>query len=60
MEYSNTYNGTTEIIGPMTEKIIEFLEKDSGWVSFSCNSPFIKGFYITDFDKGVIGADHLY
>lgn len=54
------YNGTTEIIGPMTEKIIEFLEKDSGWVSFSCNSPFIKGFYITDFDKGVIGADHLY
>ena len=54
------YNGTMEVIKPMVNQIKKFLGEESGWIAFSCDTPFIKGYYITDFDKGVIGADHLY
>lgn len=55
-----SYNGTTEVLCPMNLKIDQFLNGESGWISFASDTPFVKGFYITDFDKGVIGADHLY
>jgi hypothetical protein len=54
------YNGSKEILNSYKKEIKKFLEKDIGWVSFSCSSPFITGYYVTDFGKGVIGADHLY
>ena len=54
------YNGSFEIINPYAEALDKFLCGSVGWVSFTCNSPFIFGYYITDLGKGVIGADHLY
>ncbi len=53
-------NGSTEIIKGKSEEIINFLKGDIGWLSAQCSNPFITGYYVTDFDKGVIGADHLY
>lgn len=54
------YNGTTEILRPKNKTIKKFLAGKIGWLSLSCSTPFISGFYVTDFNKGVIGADHLY
>lgn len=54
------YNGSKEILSSKKKEIKKFLENDIGWVSFTCSSPFITGYYVTDFGKGVIGADHLY
>jgi len=54
------YNGTIDILEDKAEAINNFLQHEAGWVALTCNSPFITGFYITDYNKGVIGADHLY
>jgi hypothetical protein len=54
------YNGSIEVITPFKNKVKEFLNNEIGWISFSCSSPFITGYYITDYGKGVVGADHLY
>jgi hypothetical protein len=54
------YNGTIDILEDKAEAINNFLQHEAGWVAFTCNSPFITGYYITDYNKGVIGADHLY
>lgn len=54
------YNGTVEVLHPHSEKIKQFLDSELGWVSLDCMSPFIYGYYITDFKKGVVGADHVY
>ena len=53
-------NGSAEIITSKSAEINNFLNGDIGWLSAQCSNPFITGYYVTDFDKGVIGADHLY
>ena len=53
-------NGIINIFKNLDKKIIKFLKNDIGWITFDCDSPFVSGFYVTDFKKGVIGADHLY
>ena len=59
-EINIPYNGSKEIMETHRKEIEKFLENDIGWVSFSCSSPFITGYYVTDYGKGVVGADHLY
>lgn len=54
------YNSSTEIISVYREKIKKFLKDNIGWISFSCSTPFITGFYVVDYGKGFVGADHLY
>ncbi len=54
------YNGSKEIIKSHRDKLKKFLKKEIGWISFSCSSPFVTGYYVTDYGRGVIGADHLY
>jgi hypothetical protein len=54
------YNGTIEILRDRADAIGEFLFGSIGWITFRCSSPFVSGYYITDFGKGVVGADHLY
>jgi hypothetical protein len=54
------YNGTIDILEDHAEAVDNFLRGDIGWAAFTCSSPFVSGFYITDLGKGVIGADHLY
>tara|TARA_B100001564_G_C20649449_1_gene676093 strand:+ start:382 stop:1953 length:1572 start_codon:yes stop_codon:yes gene_type:complete len=54
------YNGTIDILEGQKKSVDEFLQGSTGWVTFTCSSPFVTGYYITDFGKGVIGADHFY
>lgn len=54
------HNGSKEILAPVKNKIQKFLNGELGWVFFSCSSPFVGGYYVTDYGNGVIGADHLY
>ena len=54
------YNGTKEVLVDHRDAITDFLDGSVGWVGFSCSSPFIFGYYITDYNEGVVGADHLY
>ena len=54
------HNGSKEILAPVKNKIKKFLNGEIGWVFFSCSSPFVGGYYVTDYGNGVIGADHLY
>ena len=54
------YNGTMDILENQVEAVENFLCGTIGWISFTCSSPFVSGYYITDFGKGVVGADHLY
>jgi hypothetical protein len=53
-------NGTIEILNKKTKEIENFLNKKIGWVAVESSNPFVNGYYITDYNKGVIGADHLY
>ncbi len=53
-------NGSAELVSDKNIEIRDFLNGDIGWLSAQCSNPFITGYYITDFNKGVIGADHLY
>ena len=53
-------NGMVDIIKNYKKKIKKFLKNEIGWITFVCDKPFTNGFYVTDYDKGVIGADHLY
>ena len=54
------YNGTRELLFDHSDAITEFLDDSVGWVTFSCSSPFIYGYYITNRNEGVVGADHIY
>lgn len=54
------YNSTIEVLDGKKKDLKKFLKKSIGWISFTCSSPFILGYYITDYGNGVIGADHLY
>ena len=54
------YNGTIDILENHTEAVDGFLQGNTGWITFTCSSPFVSGYYVTNFGKGVIGADHLY
>lgn len=58
--FSLPYNGTIDILENHAPSVDTFLNGEIGWISFTCSSPFISGYYITDYGKGVIGADHLY
>lgn len=62
MKWSVTlpYNGTAEVIKEKSADIERFLNGSIGWASFQCSVPFITGYYVTDYKKGVVGADHLY
>jgi hypothetical protein len=53
-------NGTIEIIKNNSEKIDSFLNGSIGWIALDCSSPFICGYYVNDYDGGVVGADHLF
>ena len=53
-------NGTIEVVSDRNEEISNFLSNEIGWITFSCSNPFVTGYYVTDFKKGVVGADHLY
>ena len=54
-------NGVINIFDKLQTKVEKFIGKNKiGWITFECSSPFVSGFYVTDFGKGVIGADHLY
>ena len=54
-------NGVINIFDSLEKRLENFLGKNGiGWITLECNSPFVSGFYVTDFGKGVIGADHLY
>ena len=54
------YNGTIDILEDQAESVDSFLRGNIGWITFTCSSPFVTGYYITDLGKGVVGADHLY
>jgi hypothetical protein len=54
------YNGTVEVLKRQADVIEDFLCGEIGWAAFSCSSPFVTGYYITDYKMGVVGADHLY
>jgi hypothetical protein len=54
------YNGTLDILEDKAEAVEDFLQGRTGWVTFTCSSPFVTGYYVTNYKKGVIGADHLY
>ena len=53
-------NATLELIERKFKKIDLFLENSIGWITIQSSNPFISGYYITDFGKGVIGADHIF
>lgn len=53
-------NATLELIERKLKKIDLFLENSIGWITIQSSNPFISGYYITDFGKGVIGADHIF
>jgi hypothetical protein len=53
-------NGTIEIVEKKSQEIKNFLNGSIGWVAIQCSKPFVSGYYIADYENGVIGADHLY
>jgi hypothetical protein len=53
-------NGTIEIIETKKREIEVFLNGSIGWIAMECSKPFISGYYVTDYNGGVIGADHLF
>ena len=53
-------DGSKELVAEKLNKIDRFLNGGIGWLSAQCSNPFITGYYVTDFGKGVVGADHLY
>tara|TARA_B100000787_G_scaffold170312_1_gene166269 strand:- start:21279 stop:22841 length:1563 start_codon:yes stop_codon:yes gene_type:complete len=42
------------------KKIKSFIGKESSWVTFESDNPFINGFYFEDMGHGIIGADHVF
>lgn len=59
-DISIPYNGSVEVLKAHCDDVAAFLNGSIGWISFSSSSPFIYGYYVTDYKKGVVGADHLY
>ena len=53
-------NCTLEIMHKRSGEVSNFLNNSIGWVTIQSSIPFITGYYITDFNKGVVGADHLF
>ena len=53
-------NCSIEIINKKSKKISLFLKGSIGWITIQSSIPFISGYYVTDFNKGVIGADHIF
>jgi len=60
LEIEVPWNGMQEVILPNRLAIADFLQGETGWITFSSNNPFLNGFYITDYGHGLIGADHVY
>ena len=50
-EISIPYNGTTEVLKRHCDDVVEFLGGNIGWISFSSKSPFLYGYYVTDYKK---------
>ena len=53
-------DGVTDIMNVNRDEISDFLNGDIGWATMRSTSPHTAGYYVTNFNKGVIGADHLY
>jgi hypothetical protein len=53
-------DGVIDIMNGHRDEISNFLNGSIGWVSMLSSSPHTGGFYVTNFNKGVIGADHIY
>lgn len=51
---------TVDILLDKSKEINEFLGNSIGWITINSTNPFIIGYYLTDFGKGVIGADHIF
>jgi hypothetical protein len=60
MELMIPQDGTVEVMSDKVDEISKFLCGDIGWISFQCSNPFVFGYYVTDYNNGVVGADHLY
>jgi hypothetical protein len=53
-------DGVCDILDGVRNELAEFLNGEIGWVSIRSSSPFVNGYYVTDYGMGVVGADHLY
>ncbi len=53
-------DGIIDIMNGNTNEISDFLNGSIGWMTMRSSSPHTGGYYVTNFNKGVIGADHLY
>ena len=51
---------TIDILLDKSIEISDFLSNSIGWITINSTNPFIIGYYVTDFGKGVIGADHIF
>ena len=59
-EFELPADGVTDIMNGKRDDISNFLNGGIGWVTMLSSSPHTAGYYVTNFNKGVIGADHLY
>ena len=60
LDFELAVDGSIELFEVFGSEIGSFVCRETGWVSFECSSPFVTGYYVTDNEKGVVGADHIY
>ena len=53
-------NGSYLIEVYKDKKIMSFIGKETCWVTFNSNNPFLNGYYLDDLGTGIVGADHLF
>ena len=53
-------NGNYFIDINKNKKIKRFLGKETCWVTFNSDNPFLSGYYLEDLNTGIMGADHLF
>lgn len=53
-------NGVAELVADRKVQLSEFLSGEVGWLTARADSPFLNGFYVTDYGQGMVGADHVY
>jgi hypothetical protein len=53
-------NGVKDILSENRDQVSEFLNNDIGWVTIRASSPYNLGYYVTNYENGLIGADHVF
>ena len=53
-------NSCKEIISNITEDLNTFLGGSIGWITIKSDNPNLYGYYVTDYNNGLVGADHFY